>query len=76
MGFILDYLALLLKYFPSIGYDRAWAKFPMNRGYSLIAAARTHDGWLAFSGVGIADGGYIKQSADKLARELKEKAAN
>lgn len=61
----------MLKYFPSLGYDRVWLRFPMARGYALIGAARTHDAWLQFSGIGLADGGFVKQELLKLQKTKK-----
>ena len=62
---MLEYVARLLKYYPSLGYDRVWFKFPMAKGYALIGAAMQFDGFLAFSGVKM-EGGYLRQELEKL----------
>ena len=41
----------------------------MAEGYAMIAGAMSMDGWLAFSGIEIADGGYIGQHIKKLMDE-------
>ena len=66
MGWLLDYVARLLKYYPQMGYEKVWFRFPMAKGYALIAAAALNDGWLQFSGIELADGGYIRQEMDKI----------
>jgi hypothetical protein len=38
----------------------------MQEGYAMIAGAMSLDGWLQFSGIGIADGGYIKQEVQRM----------
>jgi len=38
----------------------------MVEGYAMIAGGMSLDGFLQFSGVTIADGGYIKQEIDKM----------
>jgi len=41
----------------------------MAEGYAMIAGAMSMDGWLAFSGIEIADGGYIGQEIAKLLKD-------
>ena len=43
----------------------------MSEGYAMVAAAMSLDPWLQFSGVGIADGGYIRQEVDRIMKEKK-----
>jgi hypothetical protein len=43
----------------------------MAEGYAMIAGAMNLDGWLAFSGVTIADGGFIKQECERIERRRK-----
>jgi hypothetical protein len=38
----------------------------MSEGYAMIAGAMSLDGWLQFSGIGIADGAYVRQEMDKI----------
>ena len=38
----------------------------METGYALIAGAQTLDGWLQFSRVTVADGGFVKQELDRI----------
>ena len=38
----------------------------MIEGYAMIAGAMSMDGWLAFSGVVLSDGAFIKQEVDKM----------
>jgi hypothetical protein len=64
-------MARMLKYYPALGYDRIWSKFPMSKGYALIAAAMSMDGWLQFSGVEIADGGYVRGEVQNLMKKKK-----
>jgi hypothetical protein len=44
----------------------------MEKGYALIAAAQLNDGWLQFSGVSLADGGYIRQEVEALTKKQKK----
>lgn len=44
----------------------------MAEGYAMIAGAMSMDGWLQFSGVEIADGGYIGAEITKLMKQLKK----
>lgn len=67
----MDYVARFLKYYPHEGFDRVWFRIPMDKGYALIAAAMNLDGWLAFSGVLISDGGYIRQEIEKMMKQKK-----
>jgi len=41
----------------------------MEQGYCLITAAMMNDGWLQFSGVDLADGGYVRQEFERLKHE-------
>lgn len=64
-------MARLLKYYPALGYDRVWFRFPMAKGYALIAAAMQLDGFLQFSEIKMSDGGYLRQEVEKLMRAKK-----
>jgi hypothetical protein len=41
----------------------------MAEGYVYIAGAMSMDGWMQFSGVTIADGGYVKTEVDRIAAQ-------
>ena len=43
----------------------------MMEGYAMVAAAMSMDGFLNFSGVQIADGGYIGEEVKKLMKAIK-----
>jgi len=57
---LLDYVCRYRKYYPGDGWDYIWFDLPMAQGYCYIAGAMSMDGWLQFSGIGIADGGYVR----------------
>jgi hypothetical protein len=54
------------KYFPADSRKEVWCKVTMSEGYAMIAGAMSLDGWLQFSGIGIADGAYVRQEMDKI----------
>jgi hypothetical protein len=41
----------------------------MAKGYALIAAAMSQDPWMQFSGVTMADGGYIREEVERLIKK-------
>lgn len=41
----------------------------MEEGYAMIAGAMELDGWLNFSGVTMADGGFIRQEIDRMMKK-------
>jgi hypothetical protein len=43
----------------------------MAKGYALIAAAMQFDGFLQFSEMKMADGGFVRQESEKLMRKTK-----
>jgi hypothetical protein len=43
----------------------------MSEGYAMIAGAMSMDGWLQFSGVGISDGGFVRQEVESLTKKFK-----
>lgn len=45
----------------------------MSEGYAEIAGAMSLDGWLQFSGVMMADGGYIGGEVTKILNERKNR---
>jgi hypothetical protein len=61
-------VARLLRYYPSLGYDRVWTAFPMDKGYALIAAAMSCDPWTAFAGIKM-EGGYVEGELNNLVKK-------
>ena len=64
----MSYVGQYRHYFNDSRRD-VWCKIPISEGYAEIAVAMSLDGWLQFSGVVMADGGYIRQEVDRLMKE-------
>jgi hypothetical protein len=60
------YIGQYRKYHPAETRRDVWCKIPICEGYVEIAVAMSLDGWLQFSGITLADGGYIRQEMDKI----------
>lgn len=45
----------------------------MEEGYAMIAGGMSMDGWLQFTGVALADGGFIRQELEKILDRKKTK---
>ncbi len=70
IGFLLDYVARLLHYYPSFTYQFVWDELPFVEGWAYHTFAYLDDPAHKFSGVKL-ESGYIKQEADKLIAEAK-----
>lgn len=66
-----EYVCRYRKYYGADSWDYIWSELPMQEGYAYIAGAMSMDGWLQFSGVGIADGGFIRGEVDRIMKENK-----
>jgi hypothetical protein len=68
LGWLPMYIGQFREYAAMPGDTRrdVWCKIPMSEGYTAIAVGMSLNGWLQFSGVTLADGGYIRAEVDKL----------
>ena len=67
----MEYVARYRHYYHSETNEEVWCEVAMSEGYAMIAAAMSLDPWLQFSGVGIADGAFVRQEVDKILSEKK-----
>ena len=65
----MEYYAKYRKYYPADSHERVWYRLPMAQGYALIAAGMMNDGWLQFSGVAMADGGYVGEEVKRMIKK-------
>ena len=70
---MLEYVCLYRKYYPADSRKDVWCHIAMQEGYAMIAGAMSHDGFLQFCGVEIADGGYIGEELKKLSKMIQDK---
>jgi hypothetical protein len=68
-----NYICRYRKYYPAESREEVWCEVPMHEGYLMIAGAMSLDGFLLFSGVVMADGGYVRQETDSIFSEAKKK---
>ena len=70
IGWFLEYVAALVKYYPSFTLEYVMDELPMEEGWCWWTYAILNDPVNKFSGAKVVDG-YVKQMADELFEQAK-----